>query len=105
MSLDPASVLLTGRVAIVTGAGGGIGRATALALASFGAAVAACDRDADGLAATADQLGDGAGTGDVVVHRVMDVRDGDAVKAFVDEVARRYGRVDVLVNNAGGTFF
>ena len=89
MPLEPGSVLLDGRVAVVTGAAQGIGRAVAEALGAFGASVAACDRNADGLATLA-----------APVTEVLDVRDGAAVARFV----ARLERVDVLVNNAGGTF-
>jgi 3-oxoacyl-[acyl-carrier protein] reductase len=91
--VGPQDALLTDRVAIVTGAAVGIGRAVATSLAAFGAHVAACDRDADNLATVgADHTG------------VLDVRDTAAVDAFVAEVGARFGRVDVLVNNAGGGF-
>jgi 3-oxoacyl-[acyl-carrier protein] reductase len=94
VTVDASSILLTDRVVVVTGAARGIGRATALVAARFGARVAVCDRDADGLAAvTAD------------VSRVLDVRDDDARAGFVAAVVAELGRVDVLVNNAGGTFF
>jgi NAD(P)-dependent dehydrogenase (short-subunit alcohol dehydrogenase family) len=99
--LDPASVLLTDRVAVVTGAAAGIGRATALALARFGADVAACDRDADGMASLAAEI---EAAGQRVLTRVLDVRDGDAVAAFCTRVGADLGRADVLVNNAGGGF-
>ncbi|MDQ1373499.1 MAG: 3-oxoacyl-[acyl-carrier protein] reductase [Actinomycetota bacterium] len=82
-------MLLTGRVAVVTGAAQGIGRAIAEAYTAFGATVAACDRDGEQLA-----------TVDVEVREVLDVRDEAAVAAFV----ARLDGVDVLVNNAGGTF-
>jgi NAD(P)-dependent dehydrogenase (short-subunit alcohol dehydrogenase family) len=102
VALDPGSVLLTDRVAIVTGAGQGIGKATALLLARFGARLAVCDRVADTLAATEAGL---ARTGHPVVARALDVRDQNAVTAFVADATDELGRVDVLVNNAGGTFF
>jgi NAD(P)-dependent dehydrogenase (short-subunit alcohol dehydrogenase family) len=89
MPLEPASVLLTGRLAVVTGAAMGIGRAIAEAFLAFGAEVAACDRDGERLAS----LG-------ATVKDTLDVRDPAAVAAFVG----RLPRVDVLVNNAGGTF-
>lgn len=93
---------LSGRSAVVTGAAAGIGRATALALAETGADLAACDRDVGGLAevvGTAERLGRRA------VSAVIDVRDEGAVGSFVEETGRRLGKVDVLVNNAGGGFY
>lgn len=100
--LTPGTALLTDRVSIVTGAAVGIGRATALALARFGAHVALCDRDTDNLATAAKEI-------EALRRRahsaVLDVRDTDAVTAFVDEAAHALGGgVDVLVNNAGGGF-
>jgi NAD(P)-dependent dehydrogenase (short-subunit alcohol dehydrogenase family) len=78
----------------VTGAASGIGRATVVALASYGAKVAACDRDTEGLASLED-----AG-----LTSTLDVRDVEAVGAFAELVGSEFGGVDVLVNNAGGTF-
>jgi 3-oxoacyl-[acyl-carrier protein] reductase len=100
-TLTPDSVLLTDRVAIVTGAAVGIGRAVATAFARFGADLAVCDRDAENLDGTAAEIvaaGRAAHTG------VLDVRDGDAVAAWMATVAQRFGHVDILVNNAGGGF-
>jgi 3-oxoacyl-[acyl-carrier protein] reductase len=85
----------------VTGAAGGIGRACALALAGVGADLAVCDRDAGGLTDVASEL---EASGRSVVSSVMDVRGVDAVKSFLDDTARRLHHVDVLVNNAGGSF-
>lgn len=101
-SLGPDAVLLTGRVAIVTGAAVGIGEAIALAFARFGADVAVCDRDVENLDRTADAI---EAAGRRVVAAELDVRDGDAVRGFVATVGEQLGKVDVLVNNAGGGFY
>jgi 3-oxoacyl-[acyl-carrier protein] reductase len=97
MPLTPASALLTDRLVLVSGAAQGIGAAVAGACARFGADLAVCDRDAEGLARTAGQVED---AGHRAVTAVLDVRDGDAVRDWVAEL----GRIDVLVNNAGGGF-
>jgi 3-oxoacyl-[acyl-carrier protein] reductase len=102
VTLTPDAVRLDDTVVIVTGAAVGIGRATAVALGAFGADVAVCDRDEAQLAecvAEIEELGGRAMPG------LLDVRDGDAVRSWVDEVAARFGRIDVVVNNAGGGFF
>jgi 3-oxoacyl-[acyl-carrier protein] reductase len=101
MVLEPQSILLTDRVAVVTGAAQGIGRAVALALARFGAHVALCDRDAEKLAATAHDVG---AIGRRVVSAVLDVRDGALVRGFFATVQAQFDAIDVLVNNAGGGF-
>jgi NAD(P)-dependent dehydrogenase (short-subunit alcohol dehydrogenase family) len=102
MELDPSTPSLEDRVAVVTGAAVGIGAGIALAFARFGADLALCDRDAENLAATAGAI---EAAGRRVVSDVFDVRDEERVRAFFDRVASRFGRVDVLVNNAGGGFF
>jgi 3-oxoacyl-[acyl-carrier protein] reductase len=101
--LGPESVFLTGRTAVVTGAAVGIGEAVALALARFGAALALCDRDEEGLQQTAEAA---RALGAPVVTGAFDVRDVERVDAFVaGPVADAAdGRVDILVNNAGGGF-
>jgi 3-oxoacyl-[acyl-carrier protein] reductase len=88
------SLDLSGKVAVVTGAASGIGRSTAVALASYGATVAACDRDTEGLASL----------NEAALTSTLDVRDVDAVGGFAELVGSEFGGVDVLVNNAGGTF-
>ncbi|HKZ05271.1 MAG TPA: SDR family NAD(P)-dependent oxidoreductase [Methylomirabilota bacterium] len=88
---------LAGRVALVTGASAGIGAATARAFAAAGMRVALCARRRDRLEALAAEL---RARTDASVHAV-DVTDEKAVRAMVDEVAGRFGALDVLVNNAG----
>jgi citronellol/citronellal dehydrogenase len=90
---------LADRVAIVTGGGTGIGAATARAFVAAGAKVAICGRRPDPIEAVAAELGD-----DACLARPCDVRDPEQVAAFLDAVDERFGRVDVLVNNAGGQF-
>jgi 3-oxoacyl-[acyl-carrier protein] reductase len=98
---DERSILLPDRVAIVTGGAEGIGRDTALLFARCGANVAICDRQAGPLADTAAAID---ALGRQVLSVELDVRDAEAVDAFVEQVAARFDHVDVLVNNAGGTF-
>jgi citronellol/citronellal dehydrogenase len=87
-----------GKVAIVTGGGTGIGRATAREFARTGALVAICGRRPEPLRATADQIGEDC------LAVPCDVRETEQVEAFLDAVGERFGRVDILVNNAGGQF-
>jgi NAD(P)-dependent dehydrogenase (short-subunit alcohol dehydrogenase family) len=84
---------LEGKVAVVTGGGSGIGRATAIAFADEGAVVAVVDRDEPSAQALAAEI-DG--------HAyALDVRDGDRVAAAFSDIADRLGGLDVLANNAG----
>ena len=89
----------SGQTVIVTGAAHGFGRAIAHAFAWDGATVWACDTNAAGLGETA-RLAHHDGL--TVQTRTVDVGDKAAVRAFVDEVTDGSGRLDVLVNNAGG---
>jgi NAD(P)-dependent dehydrogenase (short-subunit alcohol dehydrogenase family) len=93
MAKQPRS--LHGKVAVVTGGGRGIGKAVGLALASEGSRVAIGDVDAAAAEAAAAELGNGA------VGLALDVTDRPGYTAFLDEVERRLGPIDVLVNNAG----
>jgi NAD(P)-dependent dehydrogenase (short-subunit alcohol dehydrogenase family) len=102
LDVHPDGLLLTDRVAVVTGAAQGIGEAVAVALARFGADVAVCDRDGEGLAATTAEI---ERAGRRFVSGELDVRDPEGVGRFLDEVDDGFGRVDILVNNAGGGFF
>ncbi len=99
--LGPESVVLTDRVTVVTGAASGVGAATARAYARFGADVAICDRNAAGLAETAAAV---RAVGRRAIEAVIDVRHADAVRSHIAEVAATFGKIDVLVNNAGGSF-
>ena len=94
---------LRGGVAVVTGAASGIGRATALAFAARGCAVALVDRDAAGLAEAAAEV-ERSAPGVAASRHVVDVADADAVAALPDAVSAEHGRVTVLVNAAGVAF-
>ena len=86
-------------MAIVSGGGSGLGRATALELAALGARVVVCGRRLDPLEETAAAGEDGR-----VEARACDIREEDQVEALVDGVLERHGQIDVLVNNAGGQY-
>ena len=87
-----------GRVAAVTGAGSGIGRALAEALVARRAHVAVSDIDEAGLAETVARC---EGAGVKVTSQVLDVADREAVHAWADDVVAQHGRVNLVVNNAG----
>jgi rhamnulose-1-phosphate aldolase/alcohol dehydrogenase len=88
---------LAGRVAFVTGAASGIGRAIAARLGAEGAAVVVADLDVAGARAVADELGGD----DVAVAVAVDVSDEEQVAAAVREASAAYGGIDLVVNNAG----
>ncbi len=93
--------LLEGRVCVISGAGTGLGRATARELAALGATVIGCGRRPEPLAEMVEQITAEAGRAESVP---MDIRDDEAVESLFDEVMDRHGRLDLLVNNAGGQF-
>ena len=93
--------LMQGQVALITGGGSGIGRCTAHELASLGAAVAIVGRNADKLAAVEGEIDDAGGT---CSTHVCDIREEPQVQSTVAAVLARHGRIDALVNNAGGQF-
>jgi len=93
--------LLAGQVCLVSGAGSGLGRETALELARLGAAVIGCGRREEPLAETGGLAEGLAGSFE---HEALDIRDEEAVERLFDGLLERHGRLDVLVNNAGGQF-
>lgn len=99
MSADPELFDLTGRVALVTGGTRGLGREMALAFARAGAAVVVASRRAEACAAVEDEIR--RTTGREALGHACHVGDWDALQGLADAAWERFGRVDVLVNNAG----
>ena len=95
--------LLDGRVVLVTGGGTGLGRASALELARCGASVIIAGRRADVIEQAASEIAPAA-AGEVT-GVVGDVREREGAAALIGSALERHGRLDVLVNNAGGQFF
>jgi len=93
--------LLDGQVCVVSGAGSGLGRETALELVRLGATVVGCGRREEPLAETGGLAAGLAGRFD---YATMDIRDEEAIDGFFDRVLADHERIDVLVNNAGGQF-
>ena len=91
---------LSDRVAVVTGAAGGIGRATSLALAKEGCHLALCDVNTVGLEETAAMARE---LGRTVSTHIVDVSNKERMRAFAEEVVAQHGGVNILVNNAGVT--
>jgi 3-oxoacyl-[acyl-carrier protein] reductase len=92
--------LLEGKIAVVTGAGRGIGKAIALKLASEGASVAACGRTLANVEATVAEISKGGGK---AAAYAVDVANGTQVTEVGEKILKEFGRADVLVNNAGVT--
>src|SRR3954471_24438929 len=91
--------LLDGQVAIVSGGGSGLGQAAALELAALGARVVVCGRRQEPLDETVELGAEGR-----IEAGVCDIREEDQVEALVEGVCGRLGRIDLLVNNAGGQY-
>ncbi|MFJ8494236.1 SDR family NAD(P)-dependent oxidoreductase [Streptomyces sp. NPDC094038] len=103
--LSPRAGRLAGKVAVIGGAGSvgpgwGNGRAAAVLFAREGATVFLTDRDKDALQVTADRIRTEGGT---VRTDLLDVTEPDAVRTYFAETAERAGRIDILVNNVGGS--
>ncbi len=93
--------MFAGQVVVVTGGGSGIGRCVAEEVGTLGAQVAICGRNQEKLDAAAAQL---SALGIEVLAKSCDTRVPEQVIEFVDAVLAKFGRIDVLVNNAGGQF-
>lgn len=98
--MQPSPALLTDQVAIVTGGGGGIGRAIAIAFASAGADIVIADIVPERCEETAERVRE---QGRSALPVPLDVTDTAAVEQMVAQASEHFGRIDVLVNNAGGT--
>ncbi len=96
-----AQDMLAGKTALITGGGTGIGRALALAFARHGATVAVVARRQELLQETVQLVEQAGGR---ALWRTLDIRDEEAVEQVVSELWRELGRVDILINNAGGNF-
>ncbi len=93
--------LFAGQVVLVTGGGSGIGKAIAVLFARLGAAVMICGRRAEPLQETLHLLRDLGADADA---QAMTIRDPDQVQTLIEHTWQRFGRLDVLINNAGGQF-
>jgi citronellol/citronellal dehydrogenase len=93
--------LLDRAVVVVSGAGAGLGRETALEMVRLGATVVGCGRRPEPLAETAELA---VGLPGAFEHEVLDIREEGPVDTFFDRLLERHGRLDALVNNAGGQF-
>jgi len=93
---------LDGQIFIITGGGTGIGRETALLAAQLGAKIAICGRRIEPLEQTSKEIMTKFKT--EVYFAKCDIREYEQVEKFVEEVMKKFGRIDVLINNAGGQF-
>ena len=94
----PAIADLTGKTALISGASKGLGKAMAIALSQAGAAIALVSRDSEKLNSVRQEIESGGGTAAVFL---ADVSKEDAVKRLHDEAAGRFGKIQILINNAG----
>ncbi len=96
--------LFAGQVAIITGGGSGIGLATAREMASLGASVAILGRKLEKIEAALETLAKDGIDASRTYGASCDIRDAEQVAGYVGDVHKRFGKVDVLINNAGGQF-
>src|SRR5438045_4721109 len=96
--LTTRSRSVAGKVALVTGAASGMGRATAHVFADEGARVVVTDQHVDGVQAVVDEI---VGAGAEAIGLPLDVRQPGRIDEVVQEVASTFGGIDILVNNAG----
>lgn len=96
-----ADGLFAGQVVLITGGGTGIGRASAIEMGLLGANIAICGRRPEPLTDAVDEL---ESKGIKAFGAPCDIREPEAISAYIDAVLERFGHIDVLVNNAGGQF-
>jgi citronellol/citronellal dehydrogenase len=96
-----ADGLFSDEVVLITGGGTGIGLVAATEMGLLGAKIAICGRRPDPLNSAVAEL---ASKGIEAFGAPCDIREPDAIAAYVDSVLERFGRIDVLINNAGGQF-
>lgn len=94
--------LLAGQTVLISGGGSGMGRATAVLAARLGANVAICGRREERLTEVQDAIASALGKN--IFTRALSIRDADAVAALVTDVTDHFGRIDTVVNSAGGQF-
>ncbi|RCX16965.1 NAD(P)-dependent dehydrogenase (short-subunit alcohol dehydrogenase family) [Fontibacillus phaseoli] len=100
-----ANNLLSGKVILITGGGSGLGREMGSRFLELGAKLAICGRREDVLRQTAEELSHGNNQGKFeIYYNTCDVRDPEQVRDLVSAVEERFGRIDVLINNAAGNF-
>jgi len=100
-----ADGIFDGQVILITGGGSGIGLASATEFARLGAKVVICGRTEQKLVAAAETICSEAGVPSEVIHyKTCDIREPDQIEALIDSSLEKFGKIDVLVNNAGGQF-